>query len=936
MNDFLILDGVLVKYLGTSTEVVIPEGVIKIDDHVFCEKNLTSVTLPDSLMEIGSCAFYKNNLTQVNLPANLKVIGDVAFRHNHLTSITIPDSVTTIGEASFADNEITDFTLPVGLKTIPQKLFESNKLTTVTIPHTIEKIEECAFACNNIIQINFGRGLKEIGYRAFYRNFLHILAIPEGVETIDNTAFGENKLSSFALPLSFKPLNQIDNCQSLSIYSTSLPRKLPSTIEELNIECVGSFQDIKNILTIIRLENNALFAKLKLLHLFNCNFTADEITELRSITSYCPLYCDSNYITDDSFSLDNEEWLIKAGVLLEYRGEKSSVQIPDKVRFIGPKVFQNRGLVQVEIPDSVIEIGDYAFASNHLTSLKLPKSLKVIHPYAFNSNELTSIQLPESVVAIGDSAIDKNNINEITIPENVDYFGLFSTDASNIYIKSRRLKRNHNYFYLGFCEVQNLTFDNVENFFEIILNLDKNSFKNLQKIIIISQEPIPYLSKLIIKGKLKSMCSKPTIEFLESEVSLSKTSTPEIEESEVTKLVNQIKDIASVMNDKDKEVINHQVNKIIDEYQNDLAASKPQVTFSTAPSLQMTMTPNVLTNKTIATLNNIIYSLGYYNDLAIILKAIESFYQNQPNHDINSEIASKINFLKQAIAKYNLGKLKEKLDELFTKTTEYITAFLENNRVNTLNLPQEDIKANFLNQLNDIYFLVFKYDLIISILKCQEGLELDENQQQLLADIQALRNIINTLDDNSKFYFESKLENIPLSDEIILQDWPNIISYIRTFLNNILNELSQTVDNITSFKDILNSLNDSLTFLTDKKIEKKNIIINIIEEIISLLEYEKIDVQAKYAIYNELNSCITKWQSKLTNMNYQALIKELITELNNQEIMMEDNYSQEFYNSIARLSDNNIVLFYILKDFWKIKFAILNYLERVQDYNQSR
>ena len=79
-NDFNIWDGVLFKYYGTDTSVIIPDNVTNIDDRVFYYSSLTSIVIPDRARRIG----------------------DLAFAHcTSLTSITIPDSVTIIGDMAF-------------------------------------------------------------------------------------------------------------------------------------------------------------------------------------------------------------------------------------------------------------------------------------------------------------------------------------------------------------------------------------------------------------------------------------------------------------------------------------------------------------------------------------------------------------------------------------------------------------------------------------------------------------------------------------------------------------------------------------------------------------------------------------------------------------------------------------------------------------------
>ena len=80
-SDFIIENGVLVKYEGYDEEVIIPEGVTS----------------------IGNCAFYMcHGLTSVKIPDTVTSIGDEAFWHcEELSNIEIPDSVSVIGAKAF-------------------------------------------------------------------------------------------------------------------------------------------------------------------------------------------------------------------------------------------------------------------------------------------------------------------------------------------------------------------------------------------------------------------------------------------------------------------------------------------------------------------------------------------------------------------------------------------------------------------------------------------------------------------------------------------------------------------------------------------------------------------------------------------------------------------------------------------------------------------
>lgn len=52
-SDFEIVGGVLKKYHGESTDVIVPDNVLKIESGAFSDLLITSVNLPERLVEIG-------------------------------------------------------------------------------------------------------------------------------------------------------------------------------------------------------------------------------------------------------------------------------------------------------------------------------------------------------------------------------------------------------------------------------------------------------------------------------------------------------------------------------------------------------------------------------------------------------------------------------------------------------------------------------------------------------------------------------------------------------------------------------------------------------------------------------------------------------------------------------------------------------------------
>ncbi len=119
---------ILVSYIGTVTELVLPSGITEINQYAFSgHSGLTNITIPDSVTSIGNSAFYGcTGLTSITIPDSVTGIGYSAFYNcSGLTSITIPDSVTKIGSYAFsACFSLTSVTIGIGVESIGDSAFE--------------------------------------------------------------------------------------------------------------------------------------------------------------------------------------------------------------------------------------------------------------------------------------------------------------------------------------------------------------------------------------------------------------------------------------------------------------------------------------------------------------------------------------------------------------------------------------------------------------------------------------------------------------------------------------------------------------------------------------------------------------------------------------------------------------------------------------------
>lgn len=248
IKDFQIKDGVLKKYKGTESTVIIPEGVTAIGDRAFCEcENLIRISIPESVTVIGYCSFANcTKLESITLPCNLTDIGDLAFGNCvSLQSIAIPR----------------------GIQTIRQDLFYCcTALETVILPDNVKDIETHAFyGCEKLKNIRIPPSAVNIGAQAFYKCkaladengfviFNDVLydylgteldvVIPNGVKKIGVGAFWHcEKLKSVVLPESL----EIIECHAFSHSSSLKSIIIPNNVKSIGYMAFYLYSEMETV-----------------------------------------------------------------------------------------------------------------------------------------------------------------------------------------------------------------------------------------------------------------------------------------------------------------------------------------------------------------------------------------------------------------------------------------------------------------------------------------------------------------------------------------------------------------------------------------------------------------------------------------------------------------------------------------------------------------
>lgn len=194
----------------SDTDIIIPEGVISVENESFKEnKKIKAVRCPSTLKSIGNNAFNGcTNLSKADLNKGLKTIGEDAFNFTNLGSVYIPNTVTNIGRTAFACYMVVAIGNPV-YTTKDGVLYSHNMKNLVrypsghidkefTVPTTVTTISDFAFSCSKLSKIHLPNSLLEIGDAAFILcTNLNTLLIRDSIEKVGSSLFiGCNNLKN--------------------------------------------------------------------------------------------------------------------------------------------------------------------------------------------------------------------------------------------------------------------------------------------------------------------------------------------------------------------------------------------------------------------------------------------------------------------------------------------------------------------------------------------------------------------------------------------------------------------------------------------------------------------------------------------------------------------------------------------------------------------
>ncbi len=238
LGNFRLSGSILLKYLGSESRVVVPDGVTSIAEEAFVgNEAIDRVILPESLREIGAGAFRGCVLLQtIEFPGSLKRIGAGAFENCvKLLRARLPEEMFLVEDKVFKHcRELREVVLGTCCTSVGEQAFYGClSLKEISFPYCMAFIGEMAFyRCRGLKEVHLIPGLVRVERLAFAQSGvkkvrmsgsgegygtdlfsdcprLRTVVLDEGVCHIpDKFAYGCGALRQVALPKSLQSVGR--------------------------------------------------------------------------------------------------------------------------------------------------------------------------------------------------------------------------------------------------------------------------------------------------------------------------------------------------------------------------------------------------------------------------------------------------------------------------------------------------------------------------------------------------------------------------------------------------------------------------------------------------------------------------------------------------------------------------------------------------------
>lgn len=173
VDGMVIENGVLKRYEGNASEIVVPEGVVSIGEDAFKYKDfIECITLPESVAEIDSYAFFKcYNLEKVEIEGTIENIDTNAFCGCEKLATIDLSNVKKIGYNSFHGCASLKEIELSALEYIDALAFSASGIEKAALQFEGKDNsigEEAFLECENLTEVVIKGAVSEIGDEAFF------------------------------------------------------------------------------------------------------------------------------------------------------------------------------------------------------------------------------------------------------------------------------------------------------------------------------------------------------------------------------------------------------------------------------------------------------------------------------------------------------------------------------------------------------------------------------------------------------------------------------------------------------------------------------------------------------------------------------------------------------------------------------------------------
>lgn len=367
------------------TDLVIPEGVEKINDHAFENvRQLTSLTLPSTIKEIGDSAFYScsNISAELIFPENIK-IGKAAFSYGgKIKGITLPDNVAGVGSNAFYKCN--------GLEYISVNTNTPNEILSCFTFLPVENLYLRGDLLSWMLNTDYYNPIS--GCQHLFLNGEEIvdLVIPEGVGSVYSSFSNCDGIRSVTFPSSCYRIkdNAFEGCDNIQTLYLSE-----------NIEFIGTPVFANSVSNHITIHTPSLSAWMKIKF-------GNDWNRCSTLPANCDMVIDGKELLG-TLVVPSDIYEVQNGVFYGFKNI-SEIVIPAHVRSIGDYAFGgNENLIKVTVHSTTPPTCSSTAAFNYNSTLYVPVGSAAAYAEAKGWEYFSQIVEDESVNSL--NSIQQDN-----------------------------------------------------------------------------------------------------------------------------------------------------------------------------------------------------------------------------------------------------------------------------------------------------------------------------------------------------------------------------------------------------------------------------------------------------------------------------------------------------------------------------------------------